>query len=318
MTTEEDEAAAAFDALVDSALVLTERAPDEFVGGAGPAAFDRLYGGLVAAQALRAAGATVADGLLPHSLHTHFLRLGAPDVELVLAVERVRDTRRSATRLVRASQGDRLVGLATAAFQVPQQGIEHGHAAVAAPDPNDLPTRGASLRARFGDALPPNARAVWPIDIRHIDRAPWSVAASTQGRNRMWVRPAGKLPDDPMLHACVLAYASDLTMFEPVVYPHEHDASPLSWEVLIRGEVRGGSLDHTIWFHGPVCLDGWLLHEHESPAAADSRGLTTGRYRTPAGTLVASVAQEVALLHDPRPVEPTTATGRVQAAGGSR
>jgi acyl-CoA thioesterase II len=291
---------AVLDELIGRALVLTERAPDVFAGGAGPAAFDRLYGGLIAAQALRAAGGTVEGEQRAQSLHIAYLRLGAPDVELVLTVERVRDTRRAATRLVRAEQDGRLVAHATASFQVPQPGVEHGETAVSAPDPDGLPTRTESLQERFGDALPANARAVWPVDIRHIDRAPWTPGASGEPRNRMWVRSAGRLPDDPLLHACVLAYASDLTMFEPVVYPHERDARPLSWEAMIRGEVRGGSLDHTIWFHRPFRADEWLLHEHVSPVAADSRGLTTGQYRTPDGRLVASVAQEIAVLHDPR------------------
>jgi len=293
----------ALDLLVDSALVLTEQAPDTFVANVGPAAFDRLYGGLIAAQTLRAAGSTVPAEQHAQSLKVDFLRLGAPDVDLVLEVERVRDTRRAATRLVRAVQNGKLVASATAAFQVPEPGIEHGRASVSAPDPLDLPTRHESLLARFGDTLPANAGAVWPIDIRHIDRTPWAApdsGASSEPRNRMWLRAAGRLADDPLLHACVLAYASDLTMFEPIGYPHEHEDRPLSWEALMRGEIRGGSLDHSIWFHRPVRMDEWLLHEHVSPVAADSRGFATGQYRTPDGLIVASVVQEVALLHDPR------------------
>ena len=301
LATGTDESRAALATLVDRALVLTERGADEFTGGAGPSAFDRLYGGLIAAQALRAAGHTVAEQLRVHSLHVSFLRMGAPDVELVLTVERVRDTGRAATRLVRAVQGGRLLALVTASFQVPRPGVEHGRSAVSAPDPEGLPTRTESLRARFGEALAPNARAAWPIDIRHVDRSPWARGASLEPRNRMWVRAPAPLPDDPLLHACVLAYASDLTMFEPVVYPHEQDPRPLSWDLMTRGEVRGGSLDHTIWFHRPFRVDRWLLHEHVSPVAADSRGLTTGQYRAEDGTLVASVAQEIAVLHDPRP-----------------
>lgn len=285
--------------LVDGALALEARGRDEFVGGEPPRAFDRLYGGQVAAQALRAAGATVPPGLRAHSLHVSFLRLGDPSVELVLTVERLHDTRRAATRLVRAAQAGTLLALVTASFQVPLPGIEHGSRPVLAPPPQQLPTRADSLRARYGDAVPPNARAAWPIDIRHVDRTPWQPGASAQPRNRLWVRTPAPLPDDPLLHACVLAYASDLTMFEPVTYPHEGAPAPLSWELLTRGEIRGGSLDHTIWFHRPFRIDEWLLHEHVSPVAADSRGLSTGDYRAADGAVVATVAQEVALLHRP-------------------
>jgi acyl-CoA thioesterase-2 len=297
--TDVDDARRALEQLVDGALAVAERRPDEFVGGAPPAAFDRLYGGLIAAQALAAAGRTVASGLRVHSLHVSFVRRGEPAVELALAVERLRDTRRAATRLVRATQAGVLMALVTASFQVPQAGVEHGRTALTVPGPDELPTRATSLQARFGAALPPNARAAWPVDVRHVDRAPWDAGASAEPRNRMWVRAVAPLGDDPLVHACVLAYASDLMMFEPVVYPHERDADPLSWERMTRGEVRGGSLDHTIWFHRPFRADDWLLHEHSSPVASDSRGLTTGHYSTGDGTLVASVAQEIAVLHDP-------------------
>jgi acyl-CoA thioesterase len=39
-----------------------------------------------------------------------------------------------------------------------------------------------------------------------------------------------------------------------------------------------------------------MLHEHESPSAADYRALTTGRFISSMGRLVASVTQETALL----------------------
>jgi acyl-CoA thioesterase-2 len=290
---------AALRGLVEGALTLRPRGSDEFVGGEPPRAFDRLYGGQLAAQALRAAGATVGPELLAHAVHVTFLRLGDPAAELVLAVERVRDSRRAATRLVRAMQGGALLALVTASFQVPRPGVEHGARPVDAPPPDTLPTRAESLRARFGGAVPPNARAPWPIDIRHVDRAPWDTGATGVPANRLWVRAADRLPNDPLLHACLLVYASDLTMFEPVTYPHEDGRDPLSWERLTRGEIRGGSLDHTVWFHRAPRADEWLLHEHRSPVAADCRGLTTGDYRRADGVVVASVAQEVALLHEP-------------------
>ena len=83
---------------------------------------------------------------------------------------------------------------------------------------------------------------------------------------------------------------------EPVAFPHNTAATPV-WEQLSRGEMRGATLEHTIWFHRPARVDEWLLHEQESPVADDSRGLATGRFYTAAGVLVATVAQEVAILH---------------------
>ncbi|WP_433359800.1 acyl-CoA thioesterase [Streptosporangium sp. CA-115845] len=288
--------------LVEEVLVIERRGADEFVSGHSIAGFDRLYGGQIAAQALRAAGHTVAEDLRVHSVHVSYLRLGDPTAELTLVVERVRDTRRAATRLVRTTQAGGLIALVTASFQRDTAGVEHGRTPAPAriPAPDTLPTRPESLRATFGEAVPENARTPWPIDVRHVDRAPWSVGATPEPRNRMWLRVPDRVGDDSLLHACLLTYASDLTMFEPVLYPHEDGPDPLLWERLTRGEIRGGSLDHTIWFHRPFRIDDWLLHEHASPVAAEGRGLSLGHYFTAEGTLVASVAQEVAILHTPR------------------
>ena len=50
-----------------------------------------LYGGQVAAQALLAAGRTVPEGVLPHSLHGYFLRAGDSEHPTLLRVRRDRD-----------------------------------------------------------------------------------------------------------------------------------------------------------------------------------------------------------------------------------
>jgi len=69
---------------------------------------------------------------------------------------------------------------------------------------------------------------------------------------------------------------------------------PIIWEDLIAGRgLFGASLDHALWVHAPVRIDEWLLHVQESTRASDGRGLTTGRFYTRSGVLVASVAQEI-------------------------
>ena len=36
---------------------------------------------------------------------------------------------------------------------------------------------------------------------------------------RVWLRADGQLPDDPVLHACIVTYASDMTLLDTTVLP---------------------------------------------------------------------------------------------------
>jgi acyl-CoA thioesterase II len=296
-----------FEVLVNSVLVVDAVGPDEFVGGRPAESFDRIYGGEVAAQGMRAAAATVAAGRAVHSLHVSFLGVGDPQRTVHYTVERLRDSTHFSTRFVRARQGERLIAAMTASFQAPWQGLDHSVRPLthgeAIPEPESLPRREAAVRATFGQNIPDAAAIGWPIDIRYIDRRPWDTTppASSPG-NRMWVRGDGRLGDDHydhLDHACLLTYASDLTMFESVLYPYSDRPDLVSWEKLSRFQIRGASLDHSIWFHRPFRADDWLLHEHDSPAGMGARSFTEGRYFDRAGQLVASVAQETAMFVDP-------------------
>ena len=73
----------------------------------------------------------------------------------------------------------------------------------------------------------------------------------------MWLRADGALPDDPVLHACVLTYASDMTLLDTAVRPHGG-----CWgdEGLMMA-----SLDHAMWFHRPFRADDWLLYDQDTP-----------------------------------------------------
>src|ERR1700751_3001623 len=53
----------------------------------------RVFGGQVAGQALVAAGRTVDDDRVVHSLHAYFLRPGNPRVPIVYEADRSRDGR---------------------------------------------------------------------------------------------------------------------------------------------------------------------------------------------------------------------------------
>ena len=115
----------------------------------------------------------------------------------------------------------------------------------------------------------------WPLDVRYVDHAPWDFAVAPQARNRVWLRADGELPppSDPrgrLLHACVLTYASDLTLLEAALLPHVEGG-------VASRQVDVASLDHAVWFHRPFRADHWLLYVQDSPNAGGGRGLATGR-----------------------------------------
>jgi acyl-CoA thioesterase II len=290
-----------FDVLVNQVLPVEPSGPDRFVGSHPSESLGRVYGGQLAAQGLRAAAATVDGGRQVHSLHVSYLGLGDPAQPLIYDVQRLRDSRLYGTRLVHATQGDRAITTMIASFQAPRPGVEHGVDAAPGPrpDPASLPTRAELAVAEFGTGAPVTVTVPWPIDIRYIDHPPWGGSSGDRADNRMWMRADGELGDDPLEHASVLTYASDLTMYEAVAYPHGRPGEPSLWERLSRGDRRGATLDHSIWIHRPFRADEWLLHEQDSPVAHDSRGLCRGRFFDTAGHLVASVAQEVAFLAEP-------------------
>jgi acyl-CoA thioesterase-2 len=266
------------------ALALEQTATDAFVGISIPGPRRRVFGGQVAAQSLAAAGRTVSAGRRPHSAHVTFLRPGDPELPLRYAVERVRDGGSFSTRRVVATQHGRQICHVTVSFQVPEDGVEHQVPMPAVPAPDDLPTRPLPFPQ--------------PFDVRDVP-GPRAHPASS-----VWMRHTDPVPDDPLLQACLFTYASDLSLFEPVLRAHDvHWADPA---------LQGASLDHVIWFHRPLRVDEWFLYDHDSPNAAAGRALAIGRVFRRDGLLVASVAQEGLIRirrddprgDDPRPGDP--------------
>lgn len=274
--------------LIDRMGRIAAAGDDRFVIEPAAGAFDRVYGGQSLAEALMAAARTVTPDRQVNSAHCYFLRLGDPTRPITYNVDRLRDTRSFSVRQVRAEQDGQAIITATFSFATPGSGITHQWPMPAAPVPDDVLPRDIELIALHGETLPKNVGVPWPIDLRHVDQRPWDTAIG-DGRHRVWMRVDEPLADDPLLHACVLLYASDLTMADAVTVQH-----PIVWEDLIAARgLFGASLDHAFWLHAPVRVDSWLLHVQESSRAADGRGFTTGRFFDQAGNLVASVAQEI-------------------------
>jgi acyl-CoA thioesterase-2 len=257
------------------------RSPDETV--------QRVFGGQVAGQALVAAGRTVPADRPVHSLHAYFIRPGDPSVPLVYTVDRVRDGRSFTTRRVTAIQHGKPVFTLSASFHHPEAGLEHATPMPAVPRPEELRSNAERLAEAVGAPLPRHFRDS-PIELRSVGplsvelaRDP-SLRAEDEHSNLVWVRVTEELPDDPLLHVCLMTYISDLTLIETALLEHGI--------TMLDGRTSGASLDHAMWFHRPFRADRWLLYAQESPVAAGGRVLARGQVFTAAGDLVVSVVQE--------------------------
>ena len=273
----------ALDAVVD--LLDLEPIEVNIFRGQSPAEDrQRTFGGQVAGQSLVAATRTVERTVALHSLHAYFLRPGDPTTPILYDVDRIRDGRSFTTRRVVAIQHGKPIFHMSVSFQAPEDGFEHqfGSPVGDTPTPESLPdfhTRYAHLAPQLGDwyARP---RA---IDTRYVDWVPEDRRHALPPRQRVWMRADGTLPDDPVLHACIVTYASDMTLLDTALLPHA------TWH---EPDLFMASLDHAMWFHRPFRADEWLLYDQDTPTASGGRGLTRGLMWDQAGNLVVSVVQE--------------------------
>jgi acyl-CoA thioesterase II len=242
----------------------------------------RVFGGQVAAQSLTAAGRTVDSGR-PHSLHAYFLRPGDPTIPILYEVDRIRDGRSFTTRRVVAIQHGRAIFNMSASFHVDEPGLSHQFPMPQVPPPEELDTLATRLEP-FRETLAKWFEQPHPIEQRYIGDLPFAQGGGTEPYQRLWIRADGKLPDDPLLHASIAAYASDMSLFDTMLAPHE-----VRWD---DAEFMGASIDHCMWFHRAFRADEWLLYDMDSPVAHGARGLARGFLFARSGELVVSVVQE--------------------------
>jgi acyl-CoA thioesterase-2 len=265
-----------------------------FRGHSPQTGWQRVFGGQVIGQALVAATRTV-EGSLPHSLHAYFLLAGDPKVPIVYEVDRIRDGKSFATRRVVAIQHGRAIFSMSVSFHAEEDGIDHQMKMPDVPHPDSLPTD-AELKEKILPQLPEPVRRYYerprPIELRPIEFGRYSGKAPKDGRFNIWMRTTAKLPDDPAIHRCALAYASDLTLLDTALLQQQRS--------VFDRDIMAASLDHALWFHRPFRADEWLLYTQDSPNLHGSRGFARGLIYTADGALVASVAQE-GLLRVRRP-----------------
>ncbi|MDN3022686.1 acyl-CoA thioesterase II [Streptomyces sp. S.PB5] len=271
-----------------------------FRGRSRPAIVPRVFGGQVAAQALVAAGRTVPEDRLAHSLHAYFLRTGDPGAPIVYTVDRMNDGRSFTARRVVAVQHGQPIFALSASFQKYEEGFDHQAPMPVSPDPATLPT--SEERIRGYDHIAPDVREKFleareAIDLRYVDEPPYGkFGEPREPRSQVWFRTNGKLggaADEPLLHVVLATYVSDMTLLDSILLAHGRGG----WAV---NDVVGASLDHAMWFHRPFRADEWLLYDQESPSAYGGRGLGQARIYTQDGRLAVSVVQE-GVVRAPRP-----------------
>lgn len=265
-------------------LHLQEAGPDRYLvpnpdRGYGP----RVFGGQVAAQALRAAQHTVPADRAAHSFHGYFLLAGQPGAPIVYEIERTRDGRSFTTRRVVARQDDDVIFEASVSFHRQEEGHDYQQPLPAeVPAPEDSPP--------MLTFIPEEERANLPFEWRDAGGTLPDERGWVSSTRRAWMRIREPVPDDETLHPCLLTFMSDMGAVMAAIAP----GVDLSVE-----RIMGASLDHTLWFHRAIRADEWFLYDAHAVSNFGARGLMRGTLHSESGVLGVSVAQE-ALLRLPR------------------
>jgi acyl-CoA thioesterase II len=258
-----------------------------FRGRSPQVGWQRVFGGQVIGQALVAACRTV-EGRVPHSMHAYFLLPGDPSGAIIYEVNRIRDGKSFTTRSVVAIQhGHPIFSMSVSFHNDEKTSFDHQAQMPSVASPEELPSE-AEVRERILPMMPDPVRRYYerdrPIELRPVEYGRYLGEKFEDGRFNVWIRATGRLPDDPAIHQCVLAYASDMTLLDTALVPHGR--------TLFEKTFMAASLDHALWLHRPFRADDWLLYAQDSPNLHGARGFARGLIFTRDGTLVASVAQE--------------------------
>ncbi len=259
---------------------------DLFRGESRDIGSPQVFGGQVLGQGLMAAAATV-EGRAVHSLHAYFLRRGDFNSPIVYEVDRARDGNHFSTRRVVAIQHGAQIFNMSASFQTDEEGLTHQATMPQVPPPEDLkpladtyrdvlPQLPPGLRRAIEKQRPFEFRPTQPADLLHRTKAP--------AYRNVWFRTVAPLPDDDILHRCLLAYVSDFNLLDTALMPHG-----LS---LTQSNLVLASIDHAMWFHRRARVDDWLLYSTDSPSASGARAFTRGSVFSRGGQLLASTTQE--------------------------
>jgi acyl-CoA thioesterase II len=259
---------------------------NHFRGSSEDLGFKNVFGGQVVGQAMVAAYRTV-ENRLSHSMHGYFLRPGDANADIEYEVHCIRDGKSFTTRRVIATQHGQEIFMLAASFQTEEEGFEHQFEMPQVKQPEELVSE-LEMRRRFQHLIPEKVREQFtresPIEIRPVNPMNYLAPDKRQPVKYNWFRAVSPLPDDPAVHQCILAYASDFGLLGTSLQPHG--------VTFYQRGMQVASLDHAIWFHRSFRADDWLLYAMDAPSASHGRGFNRGNIFDRQGRLVASVCQE--------------------------
>ena len=270
-----------------SILDLEQLEVNLFRGSSPQDGWQRVFGGQVIGQALVAASRTVDPEHFAHSLQCYFMRPGDPTTPIIYQVDNLRDGRSFVTRRVLAIQHGQAIFTMSSSFHKKEESFEHQTSMPDVPAPEDLPGE-EEVFETFMAKAPADIKGYFrrerPIELRPVNLDHYTTDRKLEPIQHVWVRTTSPLPDDPAIHKCALAYASDMTLLDTSLFAHGRS--------VFHDDISAASLDHAMWFHSDFKADEWLLYSQDSPWAGGARSFNRGSIYRRDGTLVASTAQE--------------------------
>ena len=251
--------------------------------------YKRIFGGQVMAQTLIAAYKTINVEHFAHSFHAYFLRPGDMDKPITFTVDRIRDGKSFTTRTVKAIQDGEAIFNCSISFQKRESGLEHQINMPQVPEPeslkNELEIREAVLKElniRKEDI--PMFIKEREIEMRPVEEENYLNPKRLPPYKNTWIRTDGKLPSDQIIQQAFLLYISDMGLLAA--------ANNSVGVNFLTKNFQNASLDHAMWFHRKIDLDGWFLYSIDSPITRNARGFSRGSIFSRDGKLIASCSQE--------------------------
>ncbi|ETS88142.1 hypothetical protein PFICI_01970 [Pestalotiopsis fici W106-1] len=266
-----------------------------------------VLGGLLIAQSVSAATATVANTFKPYSLQSSFLAPASPGKDIKYEVDKTADGRAYATRTVRAYQEapQNCVFIAVVSFQnaarpsgnVLRYGTPKPDLDGEGPDDVDPSAMKMMQTSMLDKSVNINKleAADFPFDWRPL-RMDMSEDPSSF---RLWgfVRAPPLSGDSHALHLAALAYASDEFAFGAALA-----ANPMAVGKGMKNITLGTSLTHNVSFHDPQArVDEWIVIERDTTWGADGRVMVSQRmWDMKSGRLILSASQEALVRLRPK------------------
>jgi len=250
-----------------TSLALRPAGSARFEGYCLEASPGRAFGGHLMALALRAACESAHRDRRVYAMHARFLRPVEPGTPVSFEVTDTTNSRSFSRRTIVGRQHGKTMIDLSASLCVPAAGPDYQCAMPDVPPPDSL----AAERSE-------------PIDVRHVEGS--AVHRGTlrdPSCQRVWMRAASPLPDDPALHVAALAYMSDLTVIWLTLAVNGMDVA--------NRHKSTATVEHSLWLHRSFRADDWLLYDQRCNTTAGGLGVSTGNLFSRGGSLVASTVQ---------------------------